>query len=465
MTDISLSNSARDLWEKDRAHLMHPWSNLAAAKDEGSLIIAKGSGVHIEDAEGKRYLDAVGGLWCTNIGLGRNEMAEAIAEQVRTLAYCNPFVDIGSAPAAELAARIAQVAPGSINRVIFTTGGSSANETAFRIINFYNRTRGKPEKRHILVRRQSYHGSTLLTSSLTGKDQIPEFEYLRDFIHFLSAPNPYRAPDGMDEAAFGDYLIDEFQAKIDDIGAENVAAFFAEPIQGAGGVIVAPEGYLKRAWEICRKNDILFVADEVVTGFGRLGHWFASLSEFGIQPDIIASAKGLTAGYLPLGACLYTDELHEAMLQGSLEGFFGHGYTYGAHPVSCVAGLKVMEILEREAIFDHVNDVGPYFMKRLHSLDGLPIVGNVRGKKLMGGVEFVQNRATKALFPEELNIGKQVANKAEALGLMVRPIVHLNIMSPALTISRDEIDFVVDTLGASIKAVADDLVRDGVKVD
>jgi putrescine---pyruvate transaminase len=450
------------LWEQDRRHVTHPWQHFDSFRQDGALLIDRGEGVHIVDTQGRRYLDAVGGLWCTNIGLGRDEVADAIASQVRRLAYANPFVDMGNARAAELAGRLATLAPGDLEHVIFSSGGSTAVDTAVRLIQFYQYCRGRPHKRHLISRRQGYHGSTYISASLTGKDRIPEFRYETDFIHLVSCPNPYRAPEGMTEAQFCDFLLDELEQKIVALGPENVAAFFAEPIMGAGGVIVPPEHYNRRTHELCRKYDMLYVADEVVTGFGRVGHWFASKGLYDIEPDIITCAKGLTAGYLPLGATLYSERIHAAISEGDPNRFFGHGFTYAGHPVACAAALKVLDIIERERLMDNVRDVGEYFETRLQELSALPIVGNVRGRKLMMCVEFVANRGTKDLFPEEVNVGKRVSNRCEEMGLIVRSIVHLNIMSPAFIITRAQVDFVVDTLRQGIEATMADLRREGV---
>jgi adenosylmethionine-8-amino-7-oxononanoate aminotransferase len=300
---------------------------------------------------------------------------------------------------------------------------------------------------------------------LTGKDRIPEHEYLTENIHFVSCPNPYRAPEGMDEAAFCDFLVDELERKIFEIGPDQICAFFAEPIMGAGGVIVPPKDYHLRTRALCAKYDILYVADEVVTAFGRLGHWFASKGEFGIEPDIITCAKGLTSGYLPLGACLLSDRIFSTISSGDPDRLFAHGFTYAGHPVSCAAALKNLEIIEREKLMDNVIDVGTYFERRLGELQDLPIVGNVRGRKLMMCVEFVSNRATKETFPVELNIGKRISNRCERMGLLVRSIVHLNVMSPGFTLTHTDVDFVVKTLRQGIVEVIDELREEGISVD
>lgn len=452
-----LHNEAQRLWEADRRHLLHPWQHFDSFEREGALLIEKGQGAYIQDTQGRRYLDAVGGLWCTNIGLGREDMAEAIASQVMELAYANPFADMGSIRATELAAKLAELAPGKVNRAIFSSGGSTAVDTAARLVRFYQSCRGLPKKRHLISRKLSYHGSTYLSASLSGRDQIKEFEYITDTIHFVSCPNYYRAPSGISEDEFCEQLINELEAKILKLGPEKVAAFIAEPIMGSGGVIVPPKDYNRRTFELCRKYDLLYVADEVVTAFGRVGHWFASSGEFAIEPDIITCAKGITSGYLPLGATLYSDEIHEVISKGDPERMFTHGFTYSGHPVCCAAALKVIDIIEREAILAHVRDIGPYFESRLQELDELPLVGDVRGLKMMMCVEFVANTETRELFPESSNIGKQVSDHCEQLGLILRPLTHLNVMSPALTLTRQEVDQIVDTLREGIIRTQRDL--------
>lgn len=450
-------------WELDRRHQLHPYQHFASFDIEGSLVIRSGQGCYVSDEHGKRYFDAVGGMWCTNIGLGREEMAEAIAQQVRDLAFANPFVDMTNEPASRLAAKLAEFAPGDLNRVMFTCGGSTANDLAYRVIRLYQHARGNPDKRHILSRHDSYHGATFLSASIGCKagDRVSEFDFITDWIHHLSSPNQYRAPEpGMTAEAFCDYLLVEMEQKILEIGAENIAAFYAEPILGVGGVIVPPGDYNRRTWELCQKYDILYVADEVVTAFGRLGCWFVSMDRFGVQPDIITCAKGLSSGYLPLGAAIISDRIYEAMANDQ-ERFFAAGITYSGHPVSCAAALKNIEIIERENLFDNVNDVGPYFEEQLHTLLDLPIVGDIRGEKLMMCVVNVQNKTTREFFPAEVNIGKRISDHAEGLGLLVRPIGDLNIMSPPLTMSRKDVDFIVATLRSAIEMTMNDLHAEG----
>ncbi|ROM49393.1 aspartate aminotransferase family protein [Pseudomonas canadensis] len=447
----------------DKAHYMHGFHMFDEHREQGSLNIAAGDGAYIYDTHGNRYLDAVGGMWCTNIGLGREEMADAIANQVRQLAYSNPFCDMANVTAIKLCAKLANLAPGDLDHVFLTTGGSTAVDTAYRLVQFYQNSRGKPAKKHIISRFSAYHGSTFLTMSIGNKaaDRAPEFDFMSDLFHHISCPNYYRAPEGMSEADFLDFLVNEFEDKILTLGPDNVAAFFAEPIMGSGGVIIPPEGYHQRMWQICQRYDLLYVADEVVTSFGRLGAFFASKDVFGMQPDIITTAKGLTSGYLPLGACIFSEQIWQVIGEPGKGRCFTHGFTYSGHPVSCVAALKNIEIIERENLLAHVEDVGTYLEQRLQTLAGLPLVGDIRCQRLMACIEFVADKHTKALLPDAVNIGERIHLRAQAKGLLVRPIGHLNVMSPPLIITHAQVDEVVETLRQCILDTATELRQSG----
>lgn len=459
MTNPLDNRSAFDL---DRSHVLHPWANFGPFERDGSLVIERGKGALLWDAEGREYFDAVGGMWCTNIGLGRREMADAIAEQAERLAFSNTFVDMTNSPSAFLAAKLASLAPGDLNRVQFTTGGSTAVDTAVRVVSYYHHIRGNPQKTDIVAREASYHGSTYLTQSVGKRDgdRIAEFRYKTDGIHHLSCPNPYRRPDGMTEPQFCDHLIAEFEALIARVGADRIGGFIAEPIQASGGIIIPPAGYLRRMWQICQRHDILFIADEVVTAFGRVGHWFASKDLFGVQPDMITSAKGLTSGYLPLGALILSDRIWNVMAEGG-QRWFTTGFTYSGHPVSCAAGLKNIEIMEREDLLANAMTVGAYFQTRMRALEDLPLIGNVRGMGLMLCVESVSDKVTKVPLPDAVNESKRISDTAEAMGLIVRPMGHLNVMSPPLIITESDVDFIAETLEKAIRKVTDDLVREG----
>jgi adenosylmethionine-8-amino-7-oxononanoate aminotransferase len=452
-----------DLWRKDRDHTIHPWTDFSTFKQEGSLVIAKAEGAYVVDSDGRRYLDGIGGLWCVNIGYGREEMAEAISEQIRLIPYYSTFTHLATPPAAELAAKLALLAPDSLNHVFFSTGGSTANETAVRVIHFYFNRLGKKDKKHIISRTDAYHGSTYLTMSMTGItfDHVG-FDINKDFVHHIPAPNVYRRSDGVSVEEFCNQKVADLENKILELGPERVACFIAEPIMGAGGVIVPPPGYHRRTWEVCQKYEVLYVSDEVVTAFGRLGEMFASDAIFEIKPDVITCAKGITSGYLPLGATLFSDQIYEVISVPQAKGaLFTHGFTYSGHPVSCAAGLKNIEIMEREDICGHVREAGPYLEKQLATLLDLPIVGDVRGKNFMMCVENVADKETRELLPPEVKIGHRIAAYCQNRGLMVRPLGHLNILSPPLILTREEIETIVETLRESIKLTMDDLVQEG----
>jgi adenosylmethionine-8-amino-7-oxononanoate aminotransferase len=420
---------AKALWRQDQDHFIHPFTHFPSFEKEGSLVISEGRGAYVFDVDGARYLDGIAGIWCVNIGHGNAEMADTLAEQARRLSFFNTFVDTTNPPAAQLAAKLADLAPAHLNRVFFDTGGSAANDTTVRTIHFY-------------------------------------FNRLGMHVDYVSCPNPYRRPAGMTIDAYCDQLIDELEAKILELGPENVAAFFAEPILGAGGVIVPPTGYHRRTQDVCRRYGVLYVSDEVVTGFGRLGHMFASEPMFDLSPDVITSAKGITSGYIPLGASIFSDQIYEVISRSEPgRDSFNHGFTYSGHPICCAAALKNIEIIERDRICEHVREVGPYFEKRLASLESMPLVGDVRGSHFMLCVENVANKQTKELLPEEVGIGRRISDHCEKRGLIVRPLGHLNVISPPLTLTRDEIDELVEILKASISATADDLIREGIRID
>lgn len=452
----------KDIWRKDIDHFVHPWTDFTQFEDKGSMVVAESEGVYIYDSDGNRYMDGIGGLWCVNVGYGRAEIGQAMAEQATKMTYYSSFGHHTSIPAAALSAKLAELAPEPLNHVFYGTGGSVANDTAVRIIHFYFNQLGKPNKKIIISRENAYHGSTYLAMSLTGVAYDHQgFDVVGEpLIHHVSGPDMYRDRGEMTPEEYCTHLLDEFKTKVESVGAENVAAFFAEPIMGAGGVLVPPPGYLTGIRQLCRDYEILFVADEVVTAFGRLGHFFASEDHFGIVPDIINSAKGLTSAYAPLSATLISDEMYEVLSVPQAPGaVFSHGFTYSGHPVSCAAGLKNIEIMEREDICGHVRKVGPYFEKQLSTLSDLDIVGDVRGSHFMLCVENVANKATKELFDPDLHIGDLVADACEKRGLIVRPIGHLNVLSPPLVMDTEQIDWLVSTLRDGIIEVQDDLIR------
>jgi|TARA_Y100000294_G_C8557511_1_gene337750 adenosylmethionine-8-amino-7-oxononanoate aminotransferase len=450
--------------EYDRHHHIHPYTVFDNSTGEGRLLVGAGSGTRIYDDEGNGYVDTAGGMWCTNVGLGNKEMAQAIADQVQQLAYLSPFADMANAPAAKLAAKIAELAPGDMNHVFYTTGGSTAVDAAFRLMHFYQNCRDLRDKVHVISRVDAYHGSTYAAVSLGGKpgDHPSDFNFITDIIHHVKSPNFYRNGGDATEEEFADQLFADFEAKVEELGgASRVAAFIAEPIMAAGGVVPPPANYIRRIWEYCRTNDILYISDEVVTGWGRVGQWFASEALFGIQPDIIVTAKGLTSGYVPMGALLVSDRVWDVVSVAGKGRFFAVGFTYSAHPVGAAAALKNIEIIERENLLEHVREVGPYFMEQLGTLLDLAIVGDVRGSHLLACVELVTDKETKQAFPEEYDVGLRIYEIAHDMGLVVRAMGGMIVMSPALVISKEEIDFVVVSLRATINKISEEATAAG----
>jgi adenosylmethionine-8-amino-7-oxononanoate aminotransferase len=447
--------------EQDR-HWFHPWENRNAERPAERTIIASSKGIYLVDTEGNRLIDGPAGMWCVNIGHGNDEMADAIAEQVRRMAYYSPW-SLGNVPAAKLSAKLASLAPSDLDHVFFTTGGSTAVDSALRFVMYYNNCLGRPEKKHLISRQDAYHGATYLAASCSGKPSdktLLDFE--TDFIHHISAPNPLRRPEAMSVEAFRDARVAELEAKFLELGPDKVAAFIAEPIMASGGVVVPPQGYNKMTREVCRKHDVLYIADEVVTGFGRLGHHFASEPVFETTPDIITVAKGITSGYLPLGAMLISDRLIQQLGGKDAEsGLFANGFTYSGHPVACAAALKNLEIMERDGIMAHVREVGPYFQSRLGELVDIPIVCDVRGMGLMACVECalgVDDRDPPAPGGE---IGPRIDRHCQALGLIVRPLDNMCVMSPPLIITKAQIDELAAILRKGIELAMEELRGEG----
>ena len=452
------------LWEKDKAHFIHPFTDFSVFQKEGCDLITDSDGIYVQDAKGNRYIDGIAGLWCVNIGHGRTELGQAMADQAQKMAYFSPFNNLSNIPATQLAAKLAELAPDNLNHVFYSCGGSVANDTTIRIVHYYFNQLGKTDKKHIISRKNAYHGTTYVSATLTGIESSNwGFDTAHHFIHHIKEANCYRRPNGMNEKEYCDYLIKDFEASIEQLGGEaKVAAFIAEPIMGAGGVLVAPDGYHLRMYEVCKRYGMLYISDEVVTAFGRLGHFFASEAVFGIQPDIINCAKGLTSGYIPLGATLLSDEIYEVISKPQcVGGVFSTGFTYSGHPVACAVALKNIEIIEKEKICEHVREVGPYLEKQLKTLKELRIVGDVRGSHFMMCIESVADKATKELIPAEANVGKRIANECQRRGLIVRPIAHLNVLSPPLIWNADTVDTVVDILRESIISTTESLIKDG----
>lgn len=421
----------------DQAHHLHPFTDHDDLHRQGTRIIRSASGCTVVDEQGRELIDALAGLWCVNVGYGRKEIADAVYRQMTAVAYYPSFFNTTTEPTILLAGKLAQLAPQGLGHVFFSNSGSEANESALKLIRGYQKLRGTPRKQKIVSRTFGYHGVTLATTSMTGLPSCTDpFDLpLPGFVH-VPGPYAYGANNGMTPEQYGEHCLAETERIIRQEDPATIAALFAEPIQGAGGVVVPPEGYLRALRDLCRKHDILFVADEVITGFGRLGAWFAS-GMWNLEPDLMVTAKGITSGYVPLGATLVRDEIADVLSRG---GYLAHGYTYSGHPTATAAGLANLEIIEKEKLVERVrDDVGPYFQQKLQSLASHPAVGEARGFGLIGALEVVPRGGRAELTPTTL-LGVKAAGLVREEGVIVRGIRDLIAMAPPLIVTREEID-------------------------
>ncbi|MAZ24940.1 MAG: aspartate aminotransferase family protein [Porticoccaceae bacterium] len=454
----------REIYNKN---LLHPWGDLSElGHDDSSSVIVKGDGIYIFDSDGNRMIDGPAGMWCMQTGYGRREIADAVSQQMLNLSYATSFTLINNKET-ELAKRIAENTPGDLNRIYFTTGGSTAVDSALRLCQLANNIKGKNTKKQILTREKAYHGSTYLSASVTGKERDKTaMDVKKDGIHFLSAPCHFYFPQFKSEEEFCDFLINELEEKIVEVGPENIMGFIAEPILASGGVIVPPKNYYYRCWQTIKKHDIVFIADEVVTAFGRLGHWFASEKVFGVIPDIIVFAKGITSGYIPMGGYAVSEKYMESFSGDEADGcLYSNGYTWSGSPVACAAALASWDILESENLLQHVSEVGPYFQQQLQTLNDIPIVGNVRGHGLMAAVEMtVKGKDEEDLLDKDYAVGGLVDKHCQKMGLLVRPFINICIISPPLIISREEIDDLISILRKGLELTMKDLKKNGIAI-
>ncbi len=455
------ARQAAELTRTAKRHLVQPWPTAGVIGNEARGLIASGEGTYVTDEVGRRLIDGPAGMWCVNVGHRREELARVMYDQAMALSYNSPWYTM-SEPSVRLAERIANHAPGDLRHVFFTTGGSSAMEAALRFMQFYNNVRGRPEKKKIISREGAYHGSTYLSASLNGRPRDRDWMDGEDgLVIKLSCPNPFRRPRGTSVKEFADFLVEEFRETVARVGAEKIGAFVGEPVMASGGVIVPPDGYLDRVARICRENDILYVSDEVVTGFGRMGHVFASKEVFGIQPDIITFAKGITSGYFPLGGMVVSARLFEELRRSNHpDAMYAHGLTYSSHPVGCAVALRNLDILE-DGLLEKALKIAPYFLERLKTLEDLPLVGEVRGKGLMACVECVADRDSDDPLRLDKDVGQRIDRHCHELGLLVRPLINMCVMSPPLVITREQIDRLVTILREGISRTMDDLRREG----
>lgn len=421
-------------------HHLAPFSDFKQLKEVGPRIITHAKGVYLWDSEGHKILDGMAGLWCVAIGYGRDELADAASKQMRELPYYNLFFMTAHPPVLELSKVIAEIAPEGMNHVFFTGSGSEGNDTMLRMVRHYWAIKGKPNKKVIISRKNGYHGSTVAGASLGGMTYMHEQGDL-PIPGITHIPQPYWFGEGgdMSPEKFGIWAANQLEEKILEIGVDKVGAFIAEPIQGAGGVIVPPDTYWPRIKEILAKYDILFVADEVICGFGRTGEWFGS-DFYGLKPDMMTIAKGLTSGYIPMGGLIVRDEVVDVLNEG---GDFNHGFTYSGHPVAAAVALENIRILRDEKIIEKVQaETAPYLQKRLRELNDHPLVGEVRGVGMLGAIELVQDKATRKRY-EGKGVGMICRQFCFDNGLIMRAVGDTMIISPPLVITRDEIDELV----------------------
>lgn len=445
---------------RDAAHHWHPFTDSAALADEGARVMVRGEGVWLEDSEGNRYIDGMAGLWCTQIGHGRGEIADAVAAQIRELAYYNTFFKTTHQPAIALAETLAELAPPHVNRTFFTNSGSEANDTVIRMVRMYWDVLGKPHKKTIIARRNGYHGSTVGAASLSGMSPMHGQGDL-PIPGIVHTAQPYWFGEGGDltPEEFGLKAARALEATIDAFGEDRIAAFIAEPIQGAGGVVIPPDTYWPEIKRICAERDILLVVDEVICGFGRLGTWFGS-DYYDLKPDLMPIAKGLSSGYLPIGGVMVADRVAEVVFQG---GEFYHGYTYSGHPAACAAALANLEIMRREKLVERVHDdIGPYLQARWRALGEHPLVGEARMVGLVGALELVPSKPSRSeRFTPVGQVGALCRDLSFKNGLIMRAVRDSMILSPPLVLSHEEADALVAAARKTLDDTFMELKRQG----
>ncbi|MGG7537871.1 aspartate aminotransferase family protein [Rhizobium sp. 12,4] len=447
---------SNSLIELDRAHLIHPVASYRSHEKHGVRVLASAKGATVTDASGKQLIDGFAGLWCVNAGYGHESIVEAAARQMRELPYATAYFGLGSEPAIRLAGELADRAPGDLNHVYFTLGGSDAVDSTIRFIRYYWNARGRPERDQFISVEQGYHGSSTVGAGLTA---LPAFHagfgLPFDWQHKIPSHYAYRNPVGDSPQAIIEASLAALKSKVAAIGPERVAAFYVEPIQGSGGVLVPPKGWLKAMREFCREHDILFVADEVITGFGRTGPLFAC-SEEGVVPDLMTAAKGLTSGYVPMGAVFMADHVYETIADGAGASAIGHGYTYSAHPVSAAVGLEVLKLYEN-GLLDNGVKAGRRLMQGLDSLRDHPLVGDVRGRGMLAAIELVVDKVNKTPLPASAEPARRIFDRAWENGLVIRAFGNGVLgYAPPLCCTETEIDAIVERTRMTLDETLED---------
>ena len=442
MTTAASLHTDDSLKAIDASHHLHPFTNTHALNTKGARVITRAQGVYLWDSEGHKILDGMAGLWCVNMGYGRKELINAAHQQLEVLPFYNTFFQTSHEPVIKLAQAIAEITPADLNHVFFANSGSEAVDTLIRLVRHYWSLEGKPSKNIIIARENAYHGSTIAGSSLGGMSGmhkqggpwVPNIERIRQPYYYGEADNQEQSPE-----AFGLACARALEDKILEVGAENVAAFIGEPVQGAGGVIVPPNTYWPEIQLICKKYDILLASDEVICGFGRTGYWFGC-ENFGFTPDIMTMAKGLSSGYMPISAVAINDRMTSTLLAHDDD--FNHGFTYSGHPVAAAVALANIRLMQQEDIINHVHsDTAPYFQQRIReALKDHPLVGHIEGVGLLAGIALVQDKSTRTLYPDNIDIGLVCRDHCFENGLIMRAVGSRMVLSPPLVITHDQID-------------------------
>ncbi|TNE39329.1 MAG: aspartate aminotransferase family protein [Alphaproteobacteria bacterium] len=443
---------------RDVRSLIHPYTNLSTHQTEGPLIIETGKGIHVYDEAGKEYIEGLAGLWCTSFGFGEQELVKAAVDQMQKLPYYHAFASKSTSPGIKLAEKLLEIAPVEMSRVFFVNSGSEANDTVVKLVWYYNNSRGRPQKKKIISRQKAYHGVTVAAASLTGLPPLHnDFDLpIKNILH-TSCPHYYRyGKDGETEEEFASRCADDLEQLILKEGPETVAAFIAEPVMGAGGVIVPPATYFEKVQAVLKKYDVLMIADEVICGFGRTGNMWGSQT-MEIKPDILSCAKALSSAYLPIAAVMVSDEVFQGMVkQSEKHGAFAHGYTYSGHPVPAAVALRTLELMEERDLLGHVDKVSPHFLKRFADLADHPLVGEVRSCGLVGAVELVADKKTKQSFDPKFKAGHKAYVAMQEAGLISRAVAGDNLaLCPPLIITEAEIDEMFNRFEAGLNAAAE----------
>ena len=447
-----MSARGNSISSRDIAHFLHPYTNLKNHEKDGPLVITRGEGVYVLDEAGKKYLEGMASLWCASLGFSERRLADAAYQQMLKLPTYNNFGGKTTDVGVDLAEKLLAMAPVPMSKVFFVNSGSEANDTVVKMVWYYNNALGRPNKKKIISRLRGYHGVTVASASLTGlPNNHRDFDLPIAGILHTDCPHHYRyAKSGESEEDFATRLADSLEQMIQREGPDTVAAFIAEPVMGAGGVIVPPRTYFEKIQKVLNKHDVLFIADEVICGFGRTGNMFATQT-FDLKPDMISIAKALSAAYLPIAGVMINEKVYQALMENSAKiGTFGHGYTYSGHPVSCAVALETLKIYEERDIVGHVKRVGPRMQQGLRRFKDHALVGEVRGIGLVGAIELVRDKATKESFDPKQGVGAYLSRRAQEHGLIVRAMGDNIAFTPPLIITEAQVDEMIDKFGRAL---------------